>query len=46
MTLTVTASGKMLPPFIVFEGKRPLKLTHPSGVVVCVQEKGGRMRPT
>ena len=40
VTLTVTASGKMLPSFIVFKGKRPLKLTHPSGVVVCVQEKG------
>ena len=40
VTLTVTASGKMLPSFIIFKGKRPLKLTHPSGVVVCVQEKG------
>ncbi len=40
VTLTVTASGTMLPPFVIFKGKRKLKLTHPSCVVVAVQEKG------
>ena len=40
VTLTVTASGEMLPPFVIFKGKRKLKLTHPSGIMVAVQEKG------
>ena len=38
--LTVTASGEVLPPFVIFKGKQQLKLTYPDGVVVCVREKG------
>ena len=40
VVLTVTASGDVLPPMVIFKGKQKLKLTHPDGVVVCVQEKG------
>lgn len=39
VTLTVTASAEMLPPFMIFKGKWKLKLTHPSGVAVAVHEK-------
>lgn len=38
--LTCTAAGIMLPPMIIFKGKRPLKkISTPSGVVVTVQSK-------
>ena len=37
--LTVTADGTMLPPMIIFKGKRCLKLTAPEGVLICVQQK-------
>ena len=39
VVLTVTANGCMLPPMIIFKGKRALKLNVPEGVVVAVQEK-------
>ena len=39
VTLTVTPSGEMLSPFVIFKDKWKLKLTHPSGVVVAVQDK-------
>lgn len=29
----------MLPPMVIFKGKRQLKLTAPEGVLVCVQAK-------
>ena len=39
--LTCTAAGDMLPPMIIFRGKRALKnLRIPAGVVVTVQSKG------
>ena len=40
LVLTVTASGEMLPPMVIFKGKRALKLDVPTGFVVAVQEKG------
>ena len=39
VVLTVRAIGCMLPPMIIFKGKRALKLNVPEGVVVAVQEK-------
>jgi len=40
--LACTASGKMLPPMMIFKGKRPLKKLHvPKGAVV--QKKGEMM---
>ena len=42
--LACTASGVMLPPMIIFKGKRPLKkLRVPKGAVVMVQKRGGMM---
>lgn len=39
--LACTAAGDMLPPMIIFKGKRALKnLRIPAGVVVEVQQKG------
>ena len=39
--LACTAAGHMLPPMIIFKGKRALKKLHiPPGVVVEVQQKG------
>ena len=38
--VTVTSDGDMLPPMIIFKGKRALKLRHPLGVQVEVQERG------
>ena len=39
--LACTAAGNMLPPMVIFKGKRALKkLSIPSGVVVRVQSKG------
>ena len=40
LVLTVTASGEMLPPMVIFKGKRALKLDVPTGFVEAVQEKG------
>ena len=40
VVLTVTASGRMLPPMIIFKGKRELKIEHPAGWLICVQPKG------
>jgi len=38
--LAVSASGKVLPTFVIFKGKRPLKdIKAPSDVIVPVQEK-------
>ena len=37
--LTVAANGTMLPPTIIFKGKRRLNLSAPEGVRVCVQDK-------
>ena len=45
VTLTITASVEMLQLFVIFKGKRKLKPTHPSGVVVAVQEKGWMDEP-
>ena len=39
VVLTVPADGSMLPPMVIFKGKRRLKLTAPEGVLVCVQTK-------
>ena len=39
VVLTVTADGSMLPPMVIFKGKRRLKLEAPEGVIVCVQAK-------
>ena len=39
VVLTVAADGSMLPPMIIFKGKRRLKLTAPEGVLVSVQTK-------
>ena len=42
--LACTASGKMLPPMMIFKGKRPLKeLRVPRGAVVMVQKRVGMM---
>ena len=39
--LACTAAGHMLPPMIIFKGKRALKNLHiPPGVVVEIQQKG------
>ena len=44
--LACTASGKMLPPMMIFKGKRPLKkLRVPRGAVVMVQKKGWNDAP-
>ena len=40
VVLTCTASGHMLPPMIIFKGKRELKFTRPPSYVVTVQKKG------
>lgn len=40
VVLTCTAAGHMLPPMIIFKGKRELKLRRPPGYVVTVQKKG------
>ena len=39
VVLTVAADGTMLPPMIIFKGKRRLKLSAPEGVLVCMQAK-------
>lgn len=39
VVLTVAADGSMLPPMVIFKGKRCLKLTASEGVLVCVQTK-------
>ena len=39
VVLTVAADGSMLPPMVIFKGKRRLKLTAHEGVLVCVQTK-------
>ncbi len=39
IVLTVTANGSMLPPMVIFKGKRRLKLKAPEGVLVCMQTK-------
>ena len=39
IVLTVTASGSMLPPMIIFKGKRKLKLRAPEEILVRVQSK-------
>lgn len=39
VVLTVAADSTMLPPMIIFKGKRRLKLSAPEGVLVCVQAK-------
>lgn len=38
--LAVSADGNMLPPMVVFKGKRELKFPVPSNWIVTVQEKG------
>ena len=40
VVFTCTVAGNMLPPMIIFKGKRELKLTWPPGFVVMVQSKG------
>lgn len=41
VVLAVSADGSMLPPFMIFKGKRKLKnLSVPRGWVVTVQQKG------
>lgn len=40
VVLAVAASGDMLPPMIIFKGKRDLNINVPSGWIVTVQEKG------
>ena len=40
LVLTVTVSGEILPPMVIFKGKRTLILDVPTGFVVAVQEKG------
>ena len=40
VVLTCTATGHMLPPIIIFKGKRELRLTRPPSYVVTVQKKG------
>ncbi len=39
MTLCCTASGKLLPPFLVFRGKTIKNVKIPPGVVCTTQEK-------
>ena len=38
VVLTVAADGSMLPPMVIFKGKRRLKLTAPEGVLVSVHQ--------
>ena len=40
VVLACSASGDMLPPMIIFKGKREVNLKLPSGYVVTVQKKG------
>ena len=40
IVLACAASGDMLPPMIIFKGKRELDFPGPKGWVVTVQEKG------
>ena len=40
VVLAVAASGDMLPPMIIFKGKRDLNMSVPPGWIVTVQEKG------
>ena len=40
VVLAVSNNGNVLPPMIIFNGKRELKLDVPRGYVVCIQEKG------
>jgi len=37
--LAVSAAGNVLPPMVIFKGKRELKLNVPKDWIVCVQEK-------
>ena len=39
VVLSVAADGTMLPPKIIFKGKRRLNLSAPEGVLMCVQDK-------
>ncbi|MEW8548669.1 MAG: hypothetical protein AB2693_34645 [Candidatus Thiodiazotropha sp.] len=39
VVLAVSAAGDVLPPMIIFKGKRPVSLNVPKGWIVCVQEK-------
>lgn len=40
VVLAVSADGDVLPPMIIFKGKRALKFPVPKGWIVTVQEKG------
>ena len=39
VVLAVSAAGDVLPPMIIFKGKRALNIQTPPGWIVCVQEK-------
>ena len=44
VVLAVSANGDVLPPMIIFKGKRALKFDFPKDWIVTVQEKGWKHR--